>query len=76
MYFEFIAEPTVWDELVSWLPLLIPLAVVQIGLTIASLVSVLKRNTYKVGNRAMWIALSFLAIIGPILYFVIGKGDE
>ena len=76
MYFGMIAEVTIMDEIIRWLPLLIPLAALQFGLTIASLVSVLRRSTYKVGNRVMWVVLSFVAFIGPILYFVMGRGDE
>ena len=44
---------------------------------LAALISILKHKEYKTGNRALWVILSLLvSIIGPILYFVLGKTDE
>jgi len=64
-------------QLVSYLPLLIPLAIIQYGLMIATLVHIFKHNTYKVGNRVIWVIVCLLVnIIGPILYFIFGRGDE
>ena len=64
-------------QLVSYLPLLIPLAIIQYGLMIAALVHIFKHNTYKVGNRVIWVIVCLLVnIIGPILYFIFGRGDE
>lgn len=60
----------------EFLPFIIPLAAVQVGLTIASLIHVLRHKKYRVGNRLIWILVSFISIIGPVLYFTIGKGDE
>jgi len=61
----------------DYLPLLIPLAIIQFGLLIAALIHIFKHNTYKTGNRTVWIIVCLLInTIGPILYFVIGKGDE
>ena len=62
--------------LVSMLPLLIPLAVIQIGLMVAALIHILKHDHYKTGNRLMWILICVcINTIGPILYFVIGRGE-
>lgn len=55
---------------------LIPLLVIEVGLAIVTLIHVFKHKTYKRGNRVLWIILSFVNIIGPVLYFAIGKGDE
>jgi len=61
----------------DYLPLLIPLAIIQFGLLIAALIHIFKHNTYKTGNRTVWIIVCLLInTIGPILYFVIGRGDE
>ncbi len=63
--------------LTQYLPFLIPIAVIQLGLMIAALVHILRHQTYKAGNRVLWIIVVILVnIIGPILYFTIGKGDE
>jgi len=65
------------DILLRYLPFLIPLAVIQIGLMIAALVHICTHTTYKMGNRTLWIVLSVaINVIGPILYFVLGRGDE
>lgn len=55
---------------------LIPLALIEVGLAVISLIHIFKHKTYKRGNRVLWIILSFVNIIGPVLYFTIGKGDE
>ena len=65
------------DTLVAFLPLLIPLAVIQIGLMVAALIHILTHDTYKTGTRALWLVISICVnVIGPILYFTIGKGDD
>lgn len=64
------------EMLMQYLPFLIPLAVIEIGLAVITLIHIFKHNTYKIGNRTLWVILSFVNIIGPVLYFTIGKGDE
>jgi hypothetical protein len=65
------------ENIMDLLPFLIPLVLVELGLLIAALVHILRHRTYRVGNRALWLVISIvLGIIGPVLYFVIGKGDE
>lgn len=58
------------------LPILIPLGILNLGLTVASLIHILTHKTYRYGNRVLWVILSFVNIIGPVLYFTIGRGDE
>lgn len=65
-----------FDTIREFLPFLIPVAILQVGLTIAALVHVLRHNTYRRGNRVVWVLVSFISIIGPILYFTMGRGDE
>jgi hypothetical protein len=58
------------------LPLLIPLAVLQLGLMAAALVHILTHMNYRYGNRAVWVIVSIcINVIGPVLYFVIGRGE-
>lgn len=64
------------DTIMQYLPFLIPLAVIEVGLTVASLIHVLTHKTYRVGNRILWVILSFVQIVGPVLYFAIGRYDE
>lgn len=65
------------DTLVEYLPFLIPLVILQYGLAIYAIVHIIKHPNYKFGNQVMWIIISlFLSFIGPILYFMFGKGDD
>ncbi len=64
------------QELMQWLPLLLPVMVLELALQVAALYHILTHTTYKRGNRALWVVLSFVQILGPVLYFVFGRGDE
>ncbi|MEI6579160.1 MAG: PLDc N-terminal domain-containing protein [Eubacteriales bacterium] len=68
--------PDLATQLTHLLPVLIPLGILELALTTASLIHVLTHKTYKTGTRTLWIILSFVNIIGPVLYFIIGRGDE
>ena len=64
------------SQLSQYLPLLIPLALIEIGLMIAALVHIFTHKRYRVGNRWLWFVLALLVnIIGPVLYFAIGRGE-
>lgn len=64
-------------NLANYLPFLIPLALLQMGLMIAALVSILRRDNYRRGNRVLWLLVVLLVnTIGPILYFILGRGEE
>jgi heme/copper-type cytochrome/quinol oxidase subunit 2 len=59
------------------LPLLIPLAVLQIGLMVAALIHILTHENYRYGNRVVWAIVSIcINVIGPVLYFVIGRSES
>jgi len=58
------------------LPLLLPLIVLELSLTVVALVHVLKHPKYRFGNRIFWIILCFVQIIGPVIYFAFGKGEN
>ena len=65
------------EELLEFLPFLIPLVIVQFALLGYTLYLILTHNTYKRGSRALWlvICLVFMNFVGPILYFLLGKED-
>jgi len=70
-------DADITTQLIRLLPLLIPLAVIQLGLMIAALVHILTHDTYKTGSRTLWLVLCIcINIIGPILYFTLGRSDE
>lgn len=59
------------------IPLIIPLVIVQFVLLAVTIIHILKHDTYKRGNRIIWmiVAIVGMEFIGPILYFVFGKED-
>lgn len=63
-------------DFMEYLPILIPLIILQLGLAIFAIVDVLKHPYYKFGNRTLWILVcALISLIGPIVYFAFGKGD-
>ncbi|NLK94632.1 MAG: PLDc_N domain-containing protein [Clostridiales bacterium] len=61
----------------EYMVLLIPIIIIQAILAVTALVHVLKHNNYRFGSKGLWIVVVlFINIIGPIVYFILGKGDE
>ncbi|MCL2679380.1 MAG: PLDc N-terminal domain-containing protein [Dehalococcoidia bacterium] len=59
------------------LMLFIPLVILQIGLMIWALVDCVKREYVTGGNKVVWIlVIILLNLIGPILYFILGRQDK
>lgn len=64
-------------DIMPYLPFLIPVAIIELTLAITALIHVLRHKNYRFGNRIFWaIIVLVVQIIGPILYFTIGKGDD
>ncbi len=64
------------DKIVEYLPFLIPLLIIELSLTVVALIHVLRHKTYRFGTRTFWIIMCFIQIIGPIVYFAFGRGEE
>ncbi|HBG4411946.1 TPA: PLDc_N domain-containing protein [Clostridioides difficile] len=65
------------ENLMEYLPLLVPVIILDLILIITALVHGLRHPNYKIGNKAIWIiVVLFISLIGPILYFTIGRGEE
>lgn len=65
------------ETLKEYLPFLVPLIIFQFILAITALVHVLKNPKYRFGNRTMWIFIVlFIQIIGPVIYFALGRGED
>jgi hypothetical protein len=59
------------------LPFLIPIILIELILAITALIHVLKHPNYRFGNRVLWIFVVLLIqIIGPVVYFVFGRGED
>ena len=65
------------EQLMEFLPFLIPLVIAQFALFGYTLYHILTHNAYKRGNRALWLVITivFMNFLGPILYFLLGKED-
>lgn len=63
------------DKIKEFLPLLIPILVLQLGLMIAALIDVIKREKTK-GPKWTWILIIVLVnLFGPIAYFIAGRDE-
>lgn len=62
---------------IEYLPFLIPLLILQVGLAIFAVVHIIRHPNYRFGTKPMWIIIVvFINLIGPILYFTFGKGED
>ena len=64
-------------EVQEFLPFLLPLIIAEIILLVMTIHHILTHNTYKRGNRVLWIIVTIIGMQfwGPILYFLLGKED-
>lgn len=66
-----------FDLLTEYLPVLLPVIVVELVLAITALVHVIRHPHYKFGNKAVWIlVVLFIQFVGPIVYFLFGRGED
>ena len=65
------------NNFMEFLPFLIPLVIAQFTLLGYTLYHIFTHDTYKKGNRTVWVIVTLVLMnfIGPILYFLFGKED-
>ena len=65
------------EKLMEMLPFLLPLLIVELILLIVALRHILTHDTYKRGNRILWIVVVIVGMnyVGPIAYFLVGKEE-
>ena len=65
------------NEIMEFLPFLIPLIVAEFALLGYTLYHILTHKTYKRGNRTLWLVVTIVLMnfVGPVLYFLLGKED-
>ena len=65
------------DEIMEFLPFLIPLVIAEFALLGYTLWHILTHEHYKRGNRTLWmiVVIVFMNYVGPILYFILGKEE-
>ncbi|HJB01756.1 MAG TPA: PLD nuclease N-terminal domain-containing protein [Candidatus Mediterraneibacter merdavium] len=65
------------EIIIKYLPVFLPLIVIELALALTALVHVVRHPHYRFGNKAVWILVVLLIqFIGPVLYFAMGRGDE
>lgn len=62
--------------LLEYLPFLLPIILIELALTVAALIHIYRHKTYRVGNRLIWTIIAFVQIVGPICYFIFGRGED
>ena len=61
----------------QFIALIIPLALVQLGLMAFAVYDLVKTNRVEEDKKWVWgIIVVFLGFIGPILYFLVGRKGE
>lgn len=65
------------NEIMHYIGFLIPVFIMELVLMIVALVHILRHEHFKMGNKIIWIIVSvFIGIIGPILYFTLGRSED
>jgi len=63
-------------QILKYIPLLIPVVVIELGLMIAALVDLVRRPQTR-GPKWVWaLVIVLVNFVGPIIYFVAGRKEE
>ena len=69
-------DSTILSALQKYLPLIIPIILIELGLLITALVDVIRRPRTN-GPKWLWVIIIVLVnLIGPIVYFIVGRKEE
>lgn len=66
------------EEIMEYLPFLLPLVIVEFALLGYTLYHILTHRHYKRGNRTLWliIVIAGMNFVGPVLYFLLGREES
>lgn len=68
--------PDVFAELTRWLPLLLPIVILELALMVAALVDLSRRERVRGGNKLVWVLVIVLVnLFGPLAYFILGREE-
>ena len=69
-------EPTILTALKQYLPLLIPILLIEIALWVVALIDLVRRP-HTNGPKWLWvIIIVFANLIGPIVSFIVGRKED
>jgi uncharacterized membrane protein YhaH (DUF805 family) len=60
----------------QYLPLLIPIVLIELALLVAALVDLIRREKTRGPKWAWVLVIVLINFIGPIVYFIAGRKDE
>ena len=60
----------------QYLPLLIPVVLIELGLMVTALVDLIRRSRTRGPKWAWALVIVLINFIGPIIYFVAGRKEE
>ena len=63
------------QDLQRLIPFLIPIALLQIGLMVAALIDLARRERTKGPKWAWALIIILVSTVGPIVYFVLGRDE-
>ena len=65
------------SEIISFLPIIIPLLVLQLILLVITTIHLVKNDRLDQTHKLIWVlVIVFINIIGPILYLIFGRKDD
>jgi hypothetical protein len=65
------------EELRSYIPLLIPLIIIELALLIIALVDLIRRDQVKYFPKWVWaLIILLLNFLGPIAYLILGREES
>jgi len=65
------------SEIISFLPIIIPLLVLQLILLVIATIHLVKNDRLDQTHKLIWVlVIVFINIIGPILYLIFGRKDD
>ena len=65
------------EKLIEYLPFLIPIAILELGLLITALVHIVRRQKTKNLNFVAWLLIIIIiSLFGPVLYFLFGRVED
>ena len=65
------------EELSRYIPLLIPLIIIEIALLVIALIDLIRRENVRYFPKWVWgLIILILNFIGPIAYLILGRDEE
>ncbi|GAA0359597.1 hypothetical protein GCM10008932_10270 [Alkalibacterium iburiense] len=65
------------SEIMNFLPIILPLLVLQLILLVVAIVHLVKNDRLDQTHKLIWaLVIVFVNIIGPILYLIFGRKDD